>query len=243
MFDQKLPTYKTEFLDFKDWLRFETAHYIFFYTKNSEAEKDILKISEIQENSFKKIITSLTLNIPKKKITYYFYPNKELKKNLMGDDWYAQLIYNEFRIHVLYTKDIKPIGPHEDTHLLTLPWGLSWNFLQEGMAEYMVGHAWDGMSHIEYVKEGLKKGYDMYPSHQLSKEDWYNTPDDKAIYFYSLAGAWVNFLITEFSLVSFILFYKSTTRDMTKDELRDKYKKVYGKTIEELEKLFLARIL
>lgn len=243
MFKQKLPTYTNKFLNFKNWLSFETDHYIFFYVKNSEAEKDILKIAEIQENAFKKITTNLSLDIPKKKITYYFYPDKKLKKKLMGDEWYAQSIHNEFCVHVLYTKNIKPIGPHEDTHLLTLSWGLSWNFLQEGLAEYMVGgHAWDGTSHSEYVKEGLKKKYDMYPSHQLSKEDWYNTPDDKAIYYYSLAGAWVNFLITKFSLESLVLLYKNTARNMSKDEIKAQYKKVYGKTVEELEKLFLAWI-
>ncbi|MDQ5957167.1 MAG: hypothetical protein QG614_142 [Patescibacteria group bacterium] len=75
----------------------------------------------------------------------------------MGDPWYVQSIYNEYCVHVLYTSDHNPISPHEDTHLMTLTWGLSTPFIQEGLVEYMVGHAWDKKSHSEYVKNGLAK--------------------------------------------------------------------------------------
>lgn len=138
MYPQNLPTYTHKFLEYKDWIKCETTHYIFNYTSGSEAEKDIEVIKETQENAYKKITSFLKLEKDENKIEYYFYPDPKTKKDLMGDDWYAQSIYNEYRVHVLYTADDKPIGPHEDTHLLTLCYGLSMPFIQEGLADYMV---------------------------------------------------------------------------------------------------------
>ena len=131
---QNLPTYTHVFLDDNRWLTRETDHYIFHYFPDSEAEKDIEMIVAMQENAFKKIVNFLNIEPPKKKIEYYFYPDEEIKKALMVDDWYAQSILDEFRIHVLYTSDIKPIGEHDDTHLLSLPWGISIRLLQDGLA-------------------------------------------------------------------------------------------------------------
>lgn len=242
MNEQNLPTYTHKFLDYPNWIKEESEHYIFFYTKDSEAEKDIELIKSTQEVSFQKIILELEVPLPEKKISYYFYPSPNVKKELMGDDWYAQSIYREFIIHVIYTHEHKPIGPHEDTHLLTLPWGLSWNFLQEGLAEHMVGKCWDGVPHAAKVKEGISKGFKLSPSSQLSSKDWYSTPDDQAIYFYALAGSWVTFLIHKFGIEMFISLYKKTNRNMKEEEIREAYRLCLGSSIEELEGKYLSQI-
>src|SRR3989338_7856792 len=54
-------------------------------------------------------------------------------------------------------KKIKHLEAHEDTHLLSLPWGLAIGFFQEGLAEYLKGHNWHGQPHEILVKKSLKK--------------------------------------------------------------------------------------
>lgn len=39
MHPQNLPTYTHKFLEYKDWTKYETDHYIFYYADKSEAEK------------------------------------------------------------------------------------------------------------------------------------------------------------------------------------------------------------
>ncbi len=241
-YQQNLPTYTHKFLSYCGWIILESPHYIFYFTAGSEAVKDIEIIKNTQEAAFEKIITTLTVPIPDTKIRYYIYPDQVTKKELMGDEWYAQSIYNELCIHVLYTKEDKPIGPHEDTHLLTLPWGLSWNFIQEGLAEHMVGHAWDGTLHTEKVNEGIVKGYELKPSLQLSSQAWYDTPDDLAIYYYSLAGSWVTFLIDTFGLKTFELFYRNTNRDMSEEAIKDAYTQFFNTDIHELEQRYFTQL-
>lgn len=240
-YKQHLPTYRHSFLEYSEWLTAETEHYVFHYTKGSEAEKDIENIKARQEQAFNKIVSELNVPTPSKKITYYFYPSPELKTELMGDDWFAQSIYDEFCIHVLYTNKDKPIGEHEDTHLLTLSWGLSVNFLQEGLAEYMVGHNWYGESHKDCVKEGVTKGYQLNPLKILTEKDWLDTPQEGAIYFYSLAGEWARYLVGTFGLEVFKKLYTESTREETTETMIEKYQKYLGKSVEELEKDFSAR--
>jgi hypothetical protein len=240
--EQHLPTYRHDFLKDRRWLTRETDHYIFHYFPQSEAEKDIDMIVSTQEAAFRKIVAFLNIEPPQKKIEYYFYPDKETKTALMGDDWYAQSIRNEFRIHVLYTKDIKPLGEHEDTHLLSIPWGISIGFFQEGLAEFMVGHAWDGKSHISYVKEGYAKN--LYPSLSdfFKHEAWLQTDDSKPLYFYSLAGAFASFLIEKYGKNKFKDLYIKMRRDFTKEENLKIFMALYGPMVD-VEKGFKEYIL
>lgn len=238
MYKQQLSHYIHDFLSDARWVRRESGHYVFYYFKKSLAEKEIKKIEIRQENAYKKIIGFLKVPGPGKKIEYFLYPDAETKKALMGDDWYAQSIYNEIRIHCVYTEKDKPIGEHEDTHLLSLPWGLSVNFFQEGLAEFMVGHAWDGRLHVQYVREGYGKHF--YPSLPvlIEPDSWLNSPDDKAIYFYSLAGAFTAFLVDRFSAASFEAFYKATDRERFPMVDSGVFRTIFGKSLEDIEKDF-----
>jgi hypothetical protein len=238
MFKQYLPTYIRKFENNPGWQMKKSSHYVFYYFKNSEAEKDIKNIVKIQENSYKKIIKFLSVPAPKKPIKYFFYPDKKTKKELMGDNWYAQSIYDEFCVHVLYTKKDKPIGEHEDAHLLSLPWGLSIGFFQEGLVEYMVGHAWDGVPHLRYVKNGYKNK--IFPKiRTLFKHSaWMKKSKSNAIYFYSLAGAFAAFLINKFGKEKFKRFYKKTDRNNSLAKNIAAFQVVYAKNPEEMENLF-----
>jgi len=239
---QYLPRYIHNFLKESHWLTADSDNHIFHYFPRSEAEKDIGTIISTQNIAFEKIVSFLDVEMPKKKIEYYFYPNKEIKIALMGDNWYAQSIRDEFRVHVLYTKDIKPLGEHEDTHLLSLPWGISIGFFQEGLAEFMVGHAWDGRSHVSYVKEGYAEN--LYPSLSSFFEHnaWLQTDDSRPLYFYSLAGAFTAFLINNYGKDKFKELYENTHREMSQKENLTVFENIYG-PIEAIEKEFRGSFL
>lgn len=238
MFEQQLPSYIHTFENDSRWRTRASHHYVFHYFENSVAEKDIDHIVERQENAYVKILSFLNVSEPGRPIEYFFYPDEQTKKELMGDDWYAQSIYNEFRVHVLYTEKDKPLGEHEDTHLLSLPWGQSIAFFAEGLAEYMVGRAWDGASHLQYVREGYEKK--LYPPLEnfMRHDAWLETDDTQAIYFYSLAGAFTSFLVSRSGKEKFQMVYKQLSRKNTKEENNAICELVFGMTLPSLEKAF-----
>ncbi len=237
---QNLPTYIHEFLNYPNWITVESEHYIFNFTQGSAAEKDIEHIKAVQETAYTKIVSLLDTPTPTQKITYYFYPDADTKKKLMGDDWYALTIFNEWCIHVLYTEEDKPIGPHEDTHLLSLHLGQATPFIAEGLADFMVGYAWDGTPHADYVRKGIALGLDMNPEHYLTKDDWFNTPDEHAIIFYSLAASWTAFLIEKYSLDTYLTFYKDLDREMSREEVSSVYLTVFEVELKSLSEEYLS---
>ena len=233
--DQDVSFYKEYFKKSNKWLKKETEHYVFYYFPNSLAEKEIEMVAERQKKAFGKIISFLRVEPPKNKISYYLYPDAKTKKELMGDDWYAQAIYKDFCVHILYTEKVKPIGEHEDTHLLSLPWGLSIGFLQEGLAEYLVGHNWHGNSHEDIVKDGFNKN--ILPSiiSLMSHDSWMKLPDENIFYHYCLAGSFVKFLIEKYGREKFERLYRGTKRQNSQEENLNLFYIIYNKSVGEIE--------
>ena len=235
---QYIPFYKENFKIDSRWLKKETEHYIFHYFSNSVAEKEIDIVVKRQESSFDKIISFLKAEPPNGKIHYYLYPSSEIKKELMGDDWYAQAIYHDFSIHILYTDKIKPVGEHEDTHLLSLPWGLSIGLLQEGLAEYLTGHDWYGNIHEESVKEVKDKNILPKISSVMNQEEWMNLPEKYIFYHYCLAGSFVKFIINEFGGEKFETLYKNTNRENLLGQNKKIFENIYEIGIEKAEAMW-----
>lgn len=237
---QHLPTYIHAFETYDNWLKKEAGIYHFFYTPDSSAEKDIEHIMTTQLSACKKVTEFLNLRIEElpSRIEYYFYPDIDLKKKLMGDEWYAQAIYGEMRIHTLYTNEIKPIGPHEDTHLLSLPLGLAVGFIQEGLAEYMVGRDWYGNDHAGVIKEGIKNDWVKLKPELLTEHSaWLSTDDAYARHFYALAATFTKFLIETFGKESYLHLYKMLDRN-DPEENRLVYVKIFNLSPHELIKKY-----
>jgi hypothetical protein len=229
-YKQNLPTYRHDFENYP-WITSGSEHYIFHYTSDGAASHDIEQIIKTQESSFQKITEFLGKQnyYFLKPIEYYFYPDSTTKKQLMGDEWFAQAIFNEWRVHVLYTDDIKPIGPHEDTHLLSLPLGLAVGFIQEGLAEYMVGHDWFENNSISTTKEGINKKYiSLTPELLLNNEAWLETSSEYARYFYSLAATFVDFLIKSYGKENFFTLYRKLSRENNNEENELAYETIFG---------------
>lgn len=228
MFEQHLPGYIEAFKT-APWIVRESPHYRFHYLADSLAEQEIDHIVETQENAYAAILSFLNLPDPDRRISYYLYPDADTKKQLMGNPWFAQSIYNDFAIHALYTEEHRIIGPHEDTHLLSLPLGLSIGFIQEGLAERMVGHDWFGNSFIDAVRSAMKEdgfapSMDLLVSHQA----WLDTPDEFARQYYALAALFADYLIARFGKETYFRLYSALQRGATPVENGEQYKSTLG---------------
>lgn len=231
MQSQNIDGYKHSFLADNGWVSRSSKNYVFKYLSGSEAERDMDFIVSVQEAAYEHIISFLGLPDPARKIVYYFYQNIKSKKELMGNGWYAHAVYNEFCVHALYTKKVKPIGAHEDTHLLSLPLGLSIGFFQEGLAEFMSGRAWDGNSHLYYVRRGYSMGLFPVIGDLMEHDAWLRTDDRQAIYYYSLAGEFVRYLITIYGLPKFKSLYSLITRSMSGGDNSNVFLRLTGTSI------------
>ena len=131
-------------------------------------------------------------------------------------------------MHVLYTEEVKPIGPHEDTHLLSLPWGLAIHFFQEGLAEYMVGHDWFGNKFEEAVKELKEKGKLPPLETMFEFKTWLELDDEYARHYYAWAALVTQYLIDKFGKESYVAFYKKLNREHTQDQNLQIFRDVFG---------------
>ncbi len=234
-YEQNIPFYITKFKNYS-WKIYESNHYIFHVEAKSLAEKEIKKIKERQESAYTKIIQTLKLQEPDQKIKYYVYSSQNKKAELMGDDWFGQAIYNEFEVHAIYNEKDRVIGEHEDTHLLSLPWGLSIGLFQEGLAEYMVGKNWFGEDHDKIAHEGLEKNVLPIVSDMMEHKKWLDLPDEHVIYHYGFVGSFTKYLIENFDKKKFKELYQNTSRTKTKKENIEIFTKIYKISPENIEK-------
>lgn len=240
---QELPGYTTAFKN-APWCVKESPHYRVHYMNGSLAEKEIENIVQTQENAYKKITEFLELpQYPEKKIDYYLYPDAETKKQLMGSEWFAQSVWNDFAVHALYTEEDRVIGPHEDTHLLSLPLGLSIGFLQEGLAEYMVGQSWHGESFEEIVQNILANPVFTISDNLLTSHSaWRDTNDDYAQQYYALAALFTGFLIEKYDKEKYIRLYQALARDAESSENKKQYEEILSIAPEHLFIEFLETL-
>lgn len=241
-FKQDIPWYKDKYLE-KNWLIKKSSRYIFHYLKNSLAEKNINKIIKIKERHYSRILLFLkTKNYPK--IRYYLYPSLREKKKLMGNNSLGNAIWEElklidnrvktkkFEIHVLYDGKIKFIGEHEDTHLLSLPFGLSIYLFNEGLSQFMEGSLFG--KDIDILSKRLMKKNKLYPLKWLiNNKNWERVKEEIV---YPQAGSFIKYLINTHGLEKFKKVYKKLSRNKKVKENIKIIESSYSKSIKELEK-------
>ncbi|MBP9760475.1 MAG: radical SAM protein [Candidatus Pacebacteria bacterium] len=242
MIEQYLPNY-TETFRTAQWMVRESPHYRFHYFANSVAEREIDSIVETQEGAYTNILLFLNLPAPDRRISYYLYPDIETKERLMGSAWFAQSVYADFAVHALYSEEHRVIGPHEDTHLLSLPLGLSIGFIQEGLAERMVGHDWFGNLFIDTVREAFHdERFAPSPNLLTSQEAWLDTPDEFARQYYALAALFADYLMSHHDKDTYFKLYTALQRDATLTENVARYQSLIGVNPTELFSAFLGTV-
>lgn len=239
---QEIPWYKKDYLR-KEWLERESGHYVFYYLKNSLAEKDIDQIVGLKEKHYGKILKFLNLK-NNQIIKYYLYPALKEKIDLMGDDSPGNAIWGEleliigepktsnFEIHAIYNNKCQFIGEHEDTHFLSLPFGLSIYLFCEGLAQFMEGNLFN--RDIDIIsKELLNQGKLYYIKDLIDNKNWKNV-EPKIIY--PEVGSFARFLINTYGWNKFKNIYQKISRLKKFEENLKIIEKRFGKSIENIEK-------
>lgn len=215
----------------------KTKHYQFNFWPKTEAEKDIDLISITQEKAYKEI-TSFTGDYNLPIIHYYFYPDRHAKGELTGNDGNGHADPDNFEVHAVYNKEIKCIGPHEDTHLLTAHLGLPPQLFREGLAEYL-SKTWHGKPH-SYWAEKFRKESKIYLITKLINDDfWYETDD---IVSYPEAGAFIGFLISKIGRLKFLELYGELNRGKNSQENEKLISTITGKTLQDWENDWLSEL-
>jgi hypothetical protein len=213
-----------------NWLKKESEHYKFYFLNNSLAQKDIDSIIREQEKWYEKIIQELKIK-NKKRISYYLYPSRELKKQTTQDDGNAFANWNDFSVHTIYNEKLKILGPHEDTHLLTLSWGISISIFREGLAEFL-HKTWHDKSHNYWSNKFFQKQKASLT--QLINSDFFFNLDPNLSY--PVAGSLVKFLIKNYGLEKFKKVYGLVDKEKSDQENIKNIEKIYQISLEDLEK-------
>ncbi|MDD5568986.1 MAG: hypothetical protein PHG23_01050 [Candidatus Pacebacteria bacterium] len=241
---QNIPWYKPDYLN-QPFNKEESLHYFFYFQKGSLAEQNRKNIVDTKENHYKKILSWLNLD-NNRKIGYFLYPSLKEKAALMGDNSPGNAIWQElennvpkkFEIHVVYDEKCKFIGEHEDTHLLSLPWGLSIYLLCEGLAQYMENSFMD--------KELYAVSGDLLRENKLYSLEWLcdnnNWEEVEPTIIYPQVGSFAKFLLEQYGKDKFKEVYQNTSRNSDISENLSRIEKIYSKSIGELEKEWIKKI-
>jgi len=247
---QDISWYRNNYLNV-NLIKEETPHYFFYFPKESLAEKNIKSIIDIKEVHYEKVLNWLKLN-NNRKINYYLYSSLKEKEFLMGDNSPGNAIWEEleienrefnskkFEIHVVYNEKCKFIGEHEDTHLLSLPWGLSIYLFCEGLAQYMEDSFMGEDLHV--VAKKLLQKNELYSLEWLFSNNNWNNVD--SIIIYPQVGSFTKYLIESYGKENFKKIYQRTSRKKETAENSLEINKVYQKNINQLEEewhLFLEK--
>lgn len=234
---QHLPHHRDAYLKETNWLVRETEHYHFHYFSGSVAEREIARIASRQERAFARIVSRLSLEPPREKISYYLYPDAQKKRVLMGDEGEAQAIYHDRSIHIIYNDSLRPLGEHEDTHILTLQWGVSIGLFQEGLAEYLSeGRMWSGKPRSHWLKEAAVLELPDRLHDLMSHQGWLDTPDAQAPMWYAIAASWTEYLIKRFGLPTFQKLYTAMDRSASAEHNSAVFEKETGVSFRDAER-------
>ena len=212
-----------------NWREKTSEHYIFSFLSNSVAEKEIEDIIREQEKWYSLIIKKLKIK-NNRKIHYYLYPSRTLKEKLTEDVGNAYANWDDFSVHTIYSKNLKVIGPHEDTHLLTLSWGTSIELFQEGLAEYL-HPLWHSKSHNYWVKK--YKEENKFEFEKLFDNNYFYSLNPNISY--PIAGSFTKFLIDKYGLEKFKESYSSLSKEKNNKENIEIFENIYQKPIREIE--------
>ncbi|MCR5755202.1 MAG: hypothetical protein K6G30_10395 [Acetatifactor sp.] len=211
---------------------YATEHYLFHYLDKSTASKDIVSIAEKQERCFEEICRYLSVNYPNR-ISYWLYESAEVIGTAFfgGGATNGLTIYYEegeeigktitlsgkaedsfaiepYSIHAVYNEEVKCIGFHEDTHMISAQWNCPPSvFLNEGLAMFM-DKVWWGIDNKEWCRKFKKEGT-MIPTDKvlcLECNQFVEIPSEKS---YPVAGAWTRYVLETYGLEKYKEFFCS----------------------------------
>ncbi len=177
--------------------KYSTAHYDFYCSEGSLAQKHIIEIANRQEDCYSKITSALNI-VPEFKIQYLLADSPEDLGVLYGDNepcnGYAKLPNN---VYAVYSEKIKCIGMHEDAHIISYSVKRPISaFLREGLAMYF-DEQWQGTSNEEWCRGFVKESRLPDVIDLIDNEKFFGIQETIS---YPLAGAFTKFLIDKLSM-------------------------------------------
>ena len=109
------------------------------------------------------------------------------------------------KVYAVYNEEIKCIGFHEDSHLLSYIINRpNTQFIREGLAMYF-DKVWWGISNFEWTKYYIKKDENINICELFDNNTFYNS---NCAFSYPIAGAFTEYIINLYGFDSFIEIYK-----------------------------------
>lgn len=217
------------------WDKKKTQHYIFYYQKDSFAEKDIVEIMSLQERCYDYICE--VLNVKMDRIIHYFLcESPEEVGKMCGDNEPTNGAAKvPDKIYAVYNEKVKCVGFHEDTHLI------SYNTLakpkqtlvREGLAMFF-DKVWWGIPNDAWVQVFINTGLYRKLSTLTDNKEFHRYSDTIT---YPIAGAFISYLISIFDIEKFKSFYKTVDDNFDKCFLG-----TFGKTLNHIEDKFTSYI-
>ena len=214
---------------------YQTAHYVFHYSAGGLVEKDIEWIAETQERAFAKIIGALNITYPER-VHYYFSDSPKEVGNVIFDGIPCNgcAICEEKKIYAVYNEEIKCIGPHEDTHvisyLINFPES---DFIVEGLAVYF-DEVWWGVPNEVWTAYYKAKQPDLSVKCLLDNDAF---AEYNCAITYPIAGAFTKFLIDTYGMERYLELYRYEGSGY--EEI---VQSVYKSSLPELEKSFWEKM-
>ncbi|MEG2289014.1 MAG: hypothetical protein RSA29_12265 [Clostridium sp.] len=213
----------------------ESKNYIFNYNMGSNAEKDIEEIIKLQETCHEYICNYLDVKMVSK-INYYLCNSPEEVGEIYGDNEPCNGFASEpDKVYAVYNDKVKCTGFHEDAHVISYnTLGIPpQTFIREGLAMFFDKGYW-GVPNYSWVNFFINRGLYVNIGELINKEGFYK---HNHIITYTIAGAFVAYIIDIFGVNKFKEFYSSLD-----NEFEDRFLGKFKISLDELEKKFIDYI-
>jgi hypothetical protein len=209
----------------------ESDNYVFRYNKDSIAEKDIESIIETQEFCYEFICKYLEVRM-KDKIHYYLCESPEQVGQIYGDNEPCNAFASKpNKVYAVYNEDIKCIGFHEDAHII------SYNtlgipniaFLRDGLAMFF-DKGYLGIENYSWVRYFISNNRYISLNELIVNENFYKVSHCIT---YTIAGAFVDYLICIFGVDKFKEFYSNVH-----DNFEECFKETFKVLLKDFEENF-----
>ena len=206
------------------WKEIETKYVYYYYLEERPFPDGAIE----KENAFiESCVRKLRLDVDEK-ISYYYYPSEEKFKEISGvRKGHERAIWKRQELHTTKSYD-----DHEMIHMLLVPLGYPPFGLAEGAVFYVLG-SWDGRDLHMLAKESLA-GMRLPALYKIVSQQ-----DMDAAGMLTVVPGWASFsiwLIERHGIDKFMELYKAMDEVKEAAPFAGKFKNIYGKDFEEMDR-------
>lgn len=217
----------------------ESEHFTYFFHSGTTAEKELPMIAEKREEAYWKISGKLSIDY-KEKVRFFLFPSSREKTfytgHTGGGGARGQTIIE------VYNNEIKLDPWHELTHIISRCINADAPSLtSEGLAVYMVAYMTGEGRQIDKKTIQFNDDGELIPLRKLISLE-IGTRESKPHISYPESGSFVKYLIETYGMERFQRLYAEVDKAQSTDEKNRTINKVYGKSLDLLEKEWLSNL-